>query len=203
MNYTEPSTTLRSSFDFRQAPFKPYVEVAYNPRFHDENSDTRNSQGASASLGMTFDDGPIWNGDIAVVGLARQYADPNLGAAFNVGLNGSVTWSPTPLWSVVGSSTTELNETDISGVAALPSWVFGINATYAARDNLFLHLGTSLTLASNGSGLDKTTTASLGADYMFTPHFGLTGTAQSTWLNSSVSPSYDEQRLMVGVLLKP
>ena len=87
----------------------------------------------------------------------------------------------------MGSSTTELNETE-HGVAALPSWVFGINATYAARDKLnsaprnFTHFG------QYASGSDKTTTASLGADYMFTPHFGLTGTAQSTWLNSSVSP---------------
>ncbi len=203
MNYTEPSATLRGSFDFRQAPFKPYVELAYSPRFHDENGDARNSQGASASLGMIFDDGPIWKGDIAVVGLARQYADPSLGTVFNAGLNGSVTWSPTPLWSVVGSSTTELNESELAGVAALPSWVFGINATYAARDNLFFHAGTSLTLASNGSGLDQTTTASLGADYMFTTHVGVTGTAQSTWFNSSLSPSYDEQRLTIGVLLKP
>ena len=177
--------------------------MAYTPRFHDENGDSRNSQGASASVGITFNDGPIWQGDIALVGLARQYADPSLGTVYNAGLNGSVTWSPTPLWNIVASSTAALNESDIVGVAALPSWVLGINATYAARDNLFLHAGTSLTLTGNGSGLDQTTIASLGADYMFTPHFGVTGTAQSTWFNSGLTPSYDEQRLMVGVLLKP
>ena len=203
MNYSEPSATLRGSFDSRKAPFKPYVEVAYSPRIHDVNGASRNSQGASASFGITFDDGPIWQGDVAVIGLARQYADPSLGTVFNAGINGSVTWSPTPLWSIVGSSTTALNESETAGVAALPSWVFGINATYAARDNLHLHAGTSFTLAGNGSGLDQTTIASLGADYMFTPHFGVTGTAQSTWFNSSLSPSYDEQRMMVGVLLKP
>ena len=203
MNYTEPSATLRGSLDQRDAPFKPYVEVAYTPRFHDESGDSRNSQGASASVGITFNDGPIWQGDIALIGLARQYADPSLGTVFNAGLNGSVTWSPTPLWNIVASSTAALNESDIVGVAALPSWVFGVNATYAARDNLLLHAGTSLTFTGNGSGLDQTTTASLGADYMFTPHFGVNGTAQSTWFNSSLTPSYDEQRLMVGVLLKP
>jgi hypothetical protein len=203
MNYSEPSATLRGSFDFRKAPFKPYVEVAYSPRIHDVNGASRNSQGASASFGITFDDGPIWQGDVAVIGLARQYADPSLGTVFNAGINGSVTWSPTPLWSIVGSSTTELNESNIAGVAALPSWVFGINAAYAAHDNLLFHAGTSLTLASNGSGLDQTTTASVGADYMFTPHFGINGTAENTWFNSSVSPSYDEQRLTIGVLLKP
>ncbi|MEO9167045.1 MAG: outer membrane beta-barrel protein [Aestuariivirga sp.] len=203
MNYTEPSATLRGSLGFRDAPFKPYVELAYTPRFHDENGDARNSQGASASVGLTFNDGPIWQGDVAVIGLARQYADPSLGTLYNAGLNGSITWSPTPLWSIVGISTTQLNESEIAGVADLPTWVFGLKATYAARDNLFLHTGTSLTLADNGSGLDQTTTASVGADYMFTPHFGINGTAQSTWFNSSVSPAYDEQRLTLGVLLKP
>ena len=203
MNYSEPSVTLRGSFDFRQAPFKPYVEVAYSPRIHDVNGASRNSQGASASFGITFDDGPIWQGDVAVVGLARQYADPSLASVFNAGINGSVTWSPTPLWSVVASSTVGLNESNIASVGALPSWVFGINATYAARENLFLHAGTSVTLAGNGSGLDQTTTASLGADYMFTPHIGMTSTAQSTWFNPSLSSSYDEQRLTIGMLLKP
>lgn len=202
-NYIEPSLSLRGSFEHRHAAFKPYVEIAYVPRLHDVNGDQRNSQGATAALGVTLDDGPIWQGDFAAVVMARQYNDPQLGTALNGGVNGNLTWSPTPNWSVVATSTVSLNETTLPGVGALPSWMFGINATYAVRENLFLRTGVAVTLASNGNGMDQTTAANAGADYMFTRHIGMTGTVQSTWINSSASSSRDEQRVMLGVLLKP
>ena len=203
LNYIEPSVSLRGSFEHRHAAFKPYVELSYMPRLHDVNGGQRNSQGATAALGVTLDDGPIWQGDFAAVVMGRMSSDPNLGTALIGGVNGSLTWSPTSLWSVAGTSTVALNETTLAGVAALPSWVIGINATYGVRENLFLHTGVAVTLASNGTGMDQTTTANVGADYMFTRHIGMTGTAQSTWINSSNSSSRDEQRVMLGVLLKP
>ena len=202
-NYIEPSLSLRGSFEHRHAAFKPYVEIAYVPRLHDVNGDQRNSQGATAALGVTLDDGPIWQGDFAAVVMARQYSASQLGVALNGGVNGNLTWSPTPNWSVVATSTVSLNETTLPGVGALPSWMFGINATYAVRENLFLRTGVAVTLASNGNGMDQTTAANAGADYMFTRHIGMTGTVQSTWINSSNSSSRDEQRVMLGVLLKP
>ena len=203
MNYVEPNFGLRGSFGSMRAPIKPYVEIDYVPRLHDVNGGQRDSQGVDVAFGMTFSDGPIWQGDLAAVAMGRIYSDSNLGSAFNGGVNGSLTWSPTALWSIVGSSSVALNESTIPGVAALPSWVLGVNATYALRENLYLHAGTTVTLASNGSGLDQTISASLGADYMFTRHLGVTGTAQSNWVNSSVASSRDEQRVMLGVLLKP
>ena len=202
-NYIEPTLSFRGTLDQRHATLKPYVELTYDPRFHDVNGDQRNSQGGSVAVGVMFNDGPIWQGDISAIALGRVYADASLGLALNGGVVGNVTWSPTPLWSVVGSSTVALNESLVPGLAALPSWVIGINATYAVRENTFLHAGFSGSITSNGSGFDQTIGANAGADYMFTRHMGMTGTVQSTWINSSQSPSRDEQRVTVGMLLKP
>lgn len=203
LNYLEPVISLRGTLDLNHAALKPYAEISYVPRLHDINPDQRNSQGASAALGLTFNDGPIWQGDIAAVAMGRVYADQNLGTALNAGVAGNLTWSPTPLWTVVGTSSVALNESLLPNVAALPSWVFGINATYAVHENFFLHAGASFGLVGNGTGFDQTTAASVGADYMFTRHIGMTGTVQSTWINSSLSSSRDEQRATLGVLLKP
>ena len=203
LNYVEPSISLRGSMGDLRAPIKPFAEIAYTPRFHDQNGGLQNSHGAQVSLGISLNDGPIWQGEIAAVAMGRVYADPSLGVAFMGGVNGNLTWSPTALWSVTGSSTVGMSESTAPGIGALPSWVLGINATYVARENLYLHGGATMTLANNGGGIDQTITATGGADYMFNRHFGVTGTAQSTWINSSNSSSRDEQRLMVGVLLKP
>jgi hypothetical protein len=55
---------------------KPFVELTYAPRFHDEKLDRnglrRNSQGLTASVGVALDHGPIWSGDAALVYSVRN-----------------------------------------------------------------------------------------------------------------------------------
>ena len=80
-NYT-PSLSLRLSYIDPPA-LKPFVELTYAPRFHDEKFDRnglrRNSDGLTASVGVVLDRGPIWSGEAALVYAVRDYEDSGLG----------------------------------------------------------------------------------------------------------------------------
>ena len=207
-NYIEPSLSLRGTWGSPAARLKPYVELTYDLRFHeqtlDRNGQKRNSQGVGAALGVTLQDGPIWTGDFSANFIARSYDDPALKTAMAVGLNGSLTWSPTPLWNVVASSGVGLAESEVIGVSATPSWNAGLNASYAMRNNITLRAGASATLTNNSTGLDTTLVASTGAEWQLNPYLSLSGTLQSTWFNAAAAgSSYNEQRATVAMVVKP
>ena len=207
-NYVEPSLSLRSTWGAPVAVLKPYVELTYDPRIHDKsvdrNGQRRNSQGVGAALGVTLNDGPIWTGDFSANFIARSYDDPALKTAMALGVNGSLTWSPTPLWNVVASSGVSLAESEIANVSATPSWNAGLNASYAMRDNVTLRAGGSATLTKASSGTDATWVASAGAEWQLNPYLSLSGTLQSTWINAATAAaSYNEQRASLGMVVRP
>ncbi len=208
-NYVESSLTLRGTYGHERMPLRPYVEVSYDPRFHDQrvdrNGQRRNSQGAGVALGVVFDDGPLWKGDVAGNFIARSYDDPALKTAMALGVNGNVTWSPTPLWSIVASTGVSLNESEDINVAATPNWTAGLQANYSWRDNVTFRGGVSLGLSGNAGGsLDTTTVASLGADWQINPNMALSGTLQNTWFAPAIGAgAYSEQRLMSSIVLRP
>ena len=92
-NYIEPSLALRGTYGGRGAMLKPYAEISYDPRFHDQaidrNGQRRNSQGGTFLLGMVLDDGPLWQGDVSANFIARSFDDPALKTATALGLSGS------------------------------------------------------------------------------------------------------------------
>lgn len=207
LNYVEVDLGLRGTYGAPLAGLRPFAEVDYSPRFHDlpvdRNGQQRNSQGLGLMAGLDFNDGAIWQGEVAATGLMRSYADPSLATATALGLTANLTWSPTRLLSLVASSSVTQGESAIANVSALPSWTAGLNATYAWRDNLSFRAGGNYTLASNGTGLDQTLVASVGADWALNPNLAASATLQSTWFNSAQSASYDEQRATVGMTYKP
>src|SRR4029078_9350977 len=62
-NFYQPEIVFRAAYAPTPA-FKPYVEAAYQPPFHDvvpdRNGFDRDSQGYALSAGLAFDDSPIW-----------------------------------------------------------------------------------------------------------------------------------------------
>ncbi len=206
-NYWEPSLAVRGTFGTLGARLKPYVELTYDPRFHDQvpdrNGQNRNSQGGGLAVGLSLDDGPIWMGDISANFIARDYDDPALNTAMALGLNGSVTWSPTPLWNIVASSGVALSESEQIGVSATPSWNGGLQIVYAVHENVKLKTGVSVSANSNAGGLDTTTVASLGADWQLNPYLSLSGSLQNTWFTAADgNGNYTDQRMMTGVVLR-
>jgi len=206
-NYWEPSLAVRGTFGTYGARLKPYVELTYDPRLHDQvpdrNGQDRNSQGGGLAVGLNLDDGPIWMGDISANFIARDYEDPALNTAMALGLNGFVTWSPTPLWNIVASSGVTLSESEQIDVSAAPGWNGGLLIAYAVRENVKLKGGVTVSAINDSGGLDTTTVASLGADWQLNPYLSLSGSLQNTWFNAaSGSGNYTEQRVTTGVVLR-
>ncbi len=206
-NYWQPSVSLRGTLGSFGAPLKPYVELGFDPRFHDQaldrNGQKRNSLGLILSLGAVLDDGPIWTGDVSANFIARSYDDPALKTAAALGLNGNITWSPTPLWTVVASTGVALGESEQVNVSATQTWNAGLQANYALRENLKLRAGLTGTLTSSPASTTSTTTASLGADWQLNPNMAISGTLQSTWFGSDIAAAaYDEQRATTSFILR-
>lgn len=203
-NFLSPSLALRATYSDPPV-FKPYVEAGLDRRLYDHTRDAlglkRSSTGAAVSAGLTIDDSPIWKGDIAVTYLRRFYDDPALGNIGALGLNGSLTWSPTELTNIVMGAGTSLVDNVGTTTAANREWTASLTVNHAVRDNILLHaaIGGSFQQVSGGS--DDTYTAGFGLDWKLTPEFAWTAGYDVTWLNAAQSSrNYTDHRVSVGLV---
>ena len=210
MNYTSPTIILRGTIGSNGARVRPYAQISYDWRLHDEYFDRnglrRDSQGFGAALGLVLNDGPIWSGDIAAVMMYRHFEDASLTDALVPGVAATINWSPMPLWTIVANTGVAVNDSNVSGISSSALWTGGLTATYAVRDNVNLRAGASMTVGTDdsGSGVDIGNIVQAGADWQVNPHMVFSGTLQSTWYHApDETASYDEQRAFVGVTLKP
>jgi hypothetical protein len=208
-NYVEPSLTLRASFGDSGARLKPFAELVYAPRFHDQandrNGQQRDSQGLAGTLGIALNDGPIWEGDVALAYLVRDYSDPNLATTSAFGLRGRVAWSPVPLLKIEGVTGVDLAETATVNLGATRSWNAGINATYALRENINLLAGIGLTRRDIGSAATTEKIATAGLEWTVNPNMSAAVIYQGTWFDdgaAAASGNYDEQRLTTSIVFK-
>ena len=208
-NYVEPSLTLRASLGDIGAQLKPYAEIAYAPRFHDQaidrNGQRRDSQGLAGTIGIILNDGPIWEGDVALAYLVRGYADPNLATTSALGLRGRIGWSPLPLLKIEGVTGVDLAETATLNLGSTRSWNAGINVTYALRENINLLAGVGLTRNDIGTATTTNKSASAGLEWTFNPNMSAAVIYQGTWFDdgtAAASGNYDEQRLTTSIVFK-
>ena len=204
-NYT-PSLALRLSYTDPPA-LKPFVELAYAPRFHDEKFDRnglrRDSQGVTASVGVTLDQGPFWLGEMALVYAMRDYKDSDLATNDAIGINGNLTWSPTDLTSVVMTLATALNESASSTSSGTKSWSGRIEVAHELRENLTLLGGFGVEFEKFSGGTDTTLSPNLGVEWQLNQNLAWTAGYDGTWFEAAASgDSYNEQRLMTGIVLR-
>jgi len=204
-NYT-PSLGLRLAYTEPPA-LKPFAEVTYAPRFHDQKLDrnglARNSQGLATSLGVTLDQGPIWSGEAAIVYTVRDYMDASLATNAALGINGNLTWKPTDLTSVMLTLTTDLNETSSATSSGSKTRAGRVDVTHALRDNVNLLGGLGLSLDTSSTGTDKTITSRLGVEWQLNPDMAWTASYDGTWFNGSAAgDNYNEQRVSTGIVLR-
>ncbi|MDE2447056.1 MAG: outer membrane beta-barrel protein [Alphaproteobacteria bacterium] len=207
--YIEPSLTLRATLGYSDARLRPYAEVAYAPRTHDlsvdRNGNRRDSQGFSGALGVNLNDGPIWQGDVALTYLVRNYADAGLQAASALGLRGRLGWSPTELLKFEATSGVDLGETAVAGIGGTKTWSAGLSATYGLWNNLEAKAGLGVALSNTGSAVTSTTTATAGLDWKMNPNMSAGILYQGTWFGDGTAAgtaNYDEQRVMTRVVFK-
>jgi hypothetical protein len=204
-NYT-PSLALRLSYTDPPA-LKPFVELAYAPRFHDEKFDRnglrRDSQGMTAAVGVTLDQGPLWLGEMALVYAVRDYEDPALDTIEAFGINGNLTWSPTDLTSVVMTLATGLDESSSATSSGTKTWSGRFDVAHELRENLILLGGFGAEFEKFSGGTDTTLSTNIGVEWQLNPNLAWTAGYDGTWLEAADSGgNYNEQRLMTGMVLR-
>jgi hypothetical protein len=204
-NYT-PSLALRLSYTDPPA-LKPFVELAYAPRFHDEKFDRnglrRDSQGITAAVGVALDQGPLWLGEMALVYAMRDYEDSALDTIDALGINGNLTWSPTDLTSVVMTLATSLDESASATSSGTKTWSGRIDAAHELRENVTLLGGFGVEFEKFSSGTDTTFSSNIGVEWQLNPNLAWTAGYEGTWLEAAESgENYNEQRLMTGIVLR-
>ncbi len=208
-NYIEPSLTLRATLGDSVSRLKPYAEIAYAPRIHDQtlddNGQKRDSQGLAGSLGISFADDPVWQGDVALTYLVRNYADPALSSNSAFGLRGRIQWSPIPPLKLEVVSGVDLGETASIGLGGTKSWNAGFNLSYAMRENINLLAGTGYTRSDVGTAVTSTKTVRAGFEWALNPSMSAALMYQGTWSDDGLAlpgGDYDEQRVMTSIVLK-
>ena len=186
--YTEPTLSLRGTYRYGAA-INPFAEASYGPRLHDSTRDRnglkRNSHGLALRAGFSFDDGALWNGEMAVKYLVRDYADPALKTIQTVGLDGSLTWRPTELTTAVLTLGTELNESAAATSSGTRKWAARLDLTQALLENLDLKFNIGADYEKGDGGADITATAGTGFEYMFNPMLAIAGGYSGTFFHGS------------------
>lgn len=206
-NYWAPTLSLRAALTDNGAAFKPFAEIAYAPRFHDQTLDrngvNRNSQGVSIAAGVALNRGPIWDGEVALTYIVRDYADASLETAQGFGLTGRVKWSPTEITSVEAASGFSIDETSTAGIAASRSWTTSLDLMHSLRQNLDAKAGLGFSVQDSGTSIDSSTTAKLGLDWKLNPNMTASINYQGLWFNSGAATGdYNDQRVMTSIVLK-
>jgi hypothetical protein len=205
-DYWEPSLSFRATY-IDPPVFKPFIEMGYQRRLHDQkldrNGENRDSHGLALRAGVVLDDGPIWTGELAATYLRRDFDDAALASNNAVGLDGALTWSPTELTSLTFNFGTELSDSTDAGDEGGQSWSVGIELNQALRDNLDLLASTGLTIDDETTGTDLTYDASLGLTWKLNRHVALTTVYDFTLLDAAVAAEgYTEHRISAGVVLQ-
>jgi hypothetical protein len=204
-NHVAPTASLRLTGN-NPAVIKPYVEVAYEPRFYlrttDRNGTKRSSQGYGAALGAVIDDGPIWSGDVALTYHYRDYQDASLADGGILGAAGRLVWSPGDLTRIVFSLGTALNDDFTGGSSLGRQWSLQADLTQSVRDNIDLLAGAGITLDKGTGGEDVTYQGKLGLDWTLGPSLAWSAGYDVTWLDAATGKGYVEHRIETGLTIR-
>ena len=111
-NLNQYSGQARASYEVFPG-VKPFVEVAGDPRVHDERFDRngmqRNSKALTPKVGTTFEISKKLTGEVAAGYVMRKYEDPNLADLKGFTIDGSLAWQATGLTTATDRKSTRLN----------------------------------------------------------------------------------------------
>jgi len=207
-NYVQPIARLR--FGYQTYPvLVPFVAAAYEPRVHelkyDRNGLQRDSQGGYLKAGFDVNASGVWSGEMALRYDFRKYADPSLGTATMLGLDGNIVWRPTRLTTVTFTATSGLNETSDANATAIRDWTGAINVAHQLRDDVVLTAGIAADYASYiGITLNELTlSANAAVRYILRRNVELeAGYTLTDYRSTSAGSDYVENRVSAGLRLR-
>ncbi|WP_249780874.1 outer membrane beta-barrel protein [Bradyrhizobium sp. dw_78] len=135
-NFNQYGGVGRVSYEVNPA-LKPFVEVEGDTRVHDLQFDRdgfeRDSNGAYAKAGTSFEFSRLLTGEISIGYEARNYIDPRLNQLAGLLTAASLTWTPTPLTTAKFYSTTSIDETTLPFTSGVLTRLYTVEVDHDFR----------------------------------------------------------------------
>jgi hypothetical protein len=135
-NFNQYGGALRGSYELTPG-VKPFVEVGADSRVHDlafdRNGEQRDSNGAFARVGSTFEFTRKVTGEASVGYLTRHYKDPGLTDLGGATMAAALIYTATPLTIFTATAKSTVNEVILPGVSGDLSRDFGLQVDHAFR----------------------------------------------------------------------
>jgi len=137
------SERLRYGFELSPA-FTPFIEGELYQRVYDDPTDNngvaRSSRGYAVRAGVSFQDAPIWKGEIAIGTRQEKVDDPALATLHALTVDGSLVWSPTELTTVTTDLSTGFNPSTDPASPGSVVYSGSVDLAYAWRPNVTFDL---------------------------------------------------------------
>jgi hypothetical protein len=169
-----------------------YVHTGYDWRMYDSSTDlfgyNRNSTGYIAALGTRYDVTGLTFLDAYLGYREQDYDDARLGSIGGPTGGLKLTWNVTPLTTITGNVTRDIDETVIAGAAGYFATVETVRADHELLRNVLLNASFSHE-SDDFSGIDRTDDyyiAKAGVTYLLNENFRLTGGYTYETRNSTI-----------------
>jgi hypothetical protein len=207
-NFNQYGGALRGSYELTPG-VKPFVEVGADSRVHDlafdRNGEQRDSNGAFARVGSTFEFTRKVTGEASVGYLTRHYKDPGLTDLGGATMDAALIYTATPLTIFTATAKSTVNEVILPGVSGDLSRDFGLQVDHAFRRWLIgtARLGFGIDDYVGFARIDHRWFASMALTYKLTRNMQLKAEVRRDWLNSSVpGVDYVADQFLLGVRLQ-
>lgn len=200
--------TLRGSYEITPG-VKPFVEGGIDARRHDKKFDrdgfARDSDGATARVGSTFELLRHLTGEVSAGYLTRSYEDARLRDLNGFIADASLTWVASALTTMRLTGRSTASETTIAGVSGILNRDVGIEIEHSFQRWLVgtARFGFGLDSYDGISREDRRYVAGATLTYKLNPTMQLKGEFRHEWLRTNaVGENYDASILLFGLRLQ-
>jgi hypothetical protein len=204
-NFNQYGGAFRAAYDLKPG-IKPFVEVGADTRVHDlqfdRNGEDRDSNGAYAKVGSTFEFSRKLTGTASVGYLMREYKDPALNSIGGMTFDAALIYTMTPLTTVTATAISTVNEVILPGVSGDLSRNFDLQIDHAFRRWLIgtAHVGYGVDNYVGLDRLDQRMYASIALTYKLTRELQAKAEVRRDWLVSSVpGVDYAANQFLLGL----
>ena len=196
---------LRGAYEITPG-ITPYVEASVDRRTYDMSVDTsgyqRDSVGAAAKVGTTFEISRILTGELSVGYGGRDYADSRLRNLSGALIDASLVWALSPISKMTVKAGSEFLETTQTGSSGAISRRIGVAYTHDLLRNLQLTASADYSRASYSgvSRIEQTFIAGLRADYKIDRNFVFRASYSYERAISSLAGNSSTAHVMLGGL---
>jgi len=168
----------------------------------DRNGEDRDSNGAYAKVGSTFEFSRKLTGTASVGYLMREYKDPALNSIGGMTFDAALIYTMTPLTTVTATAISTVNEVILPGVSGDLSRNFDLQIDHAFRRWLIgtAHVGYGVDNYVGLDRLDQRMYASIALTYKLTRELQAKAEVRRDWLVSSVpGVDYAANQFLLGL----